>query len=240
MQAVKCNSNNVFVYIYIYVYSLFTDVDDDDAWLGASALPAASRARRNDPRPGRMQERLIDLLLNKDMLQVDQQYSEAAAYAGGRIWSGPTQQELWAKPLTSPANAVAVVLFNRAGIAVGDAVTPLPPHCNDKTSSLGPCVGCFLNDNVQSPCDDNVTASSGSQAVELQFSQISRSWLGLNNTSTSNGASAGGTVSCNVFDIFATPGKGASLGRITGSWSAMVPPHGSRFIRLEGCTLTAE
>lgn len=187
----------------------------------------------NDPRPGMMQQQLIDLLLNKDMLAVDQAYNEAAAFAGGRIWSGPASKELWAKPLADGTHSVAVVMFNRGGVAVGaipEGGKPLPPHCNDKNSSLGPCVGCFISESNQSPCLDNVTASTGSQSMTLQFSQINRSWLGLT-------ADELGEVSCDVYDIFATLGKGAPLGRFTSSWSAgKVPPHGSRFIRLEGCS----
>ena len=232
--------------------------------LALFAITSSPLILGNDPRPGMMQQRLIDLLLNEDMLAVDQQYSEAAAFAGGRIWSGPSQQELWAKPLTAPAGSAAVVLFNRAGVAIGgvpEGGRPLPPHCNDKNSSLGACVGCFNQQNKQAPCDDNVTASSGSQTVELQFAQIDPAWLGLgvgsgggggggggdgdgggNLTNSAavaapghGGGGGGGTVSCTVFDIFATARKGKSLGRFTHSFSAMVPPHGSRFIRLEDC-----
>ena len=48
---------------------------------------------------------------------------------------------------------------------------------------------------------------------------------------------AAGVVSCDVFDILATPKAGKSLGKQSGdSWSAVVPPHGVRFLRLSGCT----
>ena len=156
----------------------------------------------------------------------------------GRIWSGPSQQELWAKPLATPTGSAAVLLFNRAGVVIGEVPEggqPLPPHCNDKNSSLGACVGCFIQSNNQSPCNDNVTASSGSQTVELQFAQLDSRWLGLGVEDGTGAAAAGGSVSCNVFDIFATAAKGKSLGRFTDRFSAMLPPHSSRFIRLEDC-----
>ena len=46
------------------------------------------------------------------MIAINQQYSENAAYAGGRIKSVFPAQELWAKPLVVPKDGVAVVLFH--------------------------------------------------------------------------------------------------------------------------------
>lgn len=191
----------------------------------------------NDPRPLQMQQRLVDLFLNKDMIQVDQQYHAGHAYAGGRIWSAPGGKEVWAKPLVTPPDSVAVVVVNKAGVAKGVVVegTPLPPHCHDPNSTLGPCLGCFVNAHADSPCNDNVTASVGAQAITLPFSAVPAAWLGL---AEAEAGSAGGAT-CDVFDIFATNNKGASLGSFTGSWSAVIPPHGSRFLRLSNCKVSA-
>ena len=156
-----------------------------------------------------------------------------------------------AKPLVTPHNSVAIVVVNKAGVAQGVAVegAPLPPHCHDPNSTLGPCLGCFVNSHASSPCDDNVTASSGVQTISLPFGVIPAAWLGLSgrnaaaadtaadavdNTGSNTGEAEGG-LACDVFDIFATPGKGSSLGSFAGSWSAVIPPHGSRFLRLSNC-----
>lgn len=197
----------------------------------------------NDPRETRMQDRLVDLLLNPDMLGVNQQYSTEAAFAGGRIKSWFPALELWAKPLVKPENGAAVVLFNRGGLVMGESTgQPMQPHCFDPESTLGPCVGCFIDvDSPQlAPCNDNVTASSGATVMVLEFADVPASWLGL--SATAEGA---GSIACDVFDIYGCPqagcgtdgaAQGSSLGRFTEKWSATVPPHGSRFLRLENCT----
>jgi hypothetical protein len=207
----------------------------------------------NDPRPGRMQERLVGLLLNQDMLNVNQQYSEAEAFAGGRIKSVYPASELWAKPLVKPKNGAAVVLFNRGGMVLGvtppSTSSPLPPHCTDPHSTLPPCTGCFVDaDKPQlSPCNDNVTASTGAVEIVLDFNDLPASWLGLSAHPTSaESKGASGTTACDVYDIYGCPqtgcttegaAKGVALGRFTGSWSATVPPHGSRFLRVSGCSM---
>jgi hypothetical protein len=115
-----------------------------------------------------------------------------------------------------------------------------------------------------SPCDDNATATSGAQQMTLDFSVLPRSWLGLpeqrpsKSAPSRGGDSKGGrggeeassssnnetnametmVISCDVYDILATPGLGAALGRYSGGWSAMVPPHGVKFLRLGNCTRT--
>lgn len=179
------------------------------------------------------------------MIAINQQYSESAAYAGGRIKSVFPAQELWAKPLVIPKDGVAVVLFNRGGLVMGvNAGQPLQPHCSDPTSTLGPCTGCFIDQDAPqlSPCNDNVTASSGAQALTLDFADLNASWLGLSGPAD---GSSHGSISCDVFDVFgcaaascSTTGaaKGAGLGRFTGNFSATIPPHGSRFLRLSGCS----
>jgi hypothetical protein len=212
----------------------------------------------NDPRTGRMQERLVDLLLNPDMLAVDQQYSAEAAFAGGRIKAEFPAKELWAKPLAvwdnAPARSAAVVLLNRGGTAVGISPAELPDHCTADPSQ--PCNGCFIDaDQPQlSPCDDNVTASTGAAELVLKFADLPRSWLGLgpdsaDGTDGGGGGSGGGGISCNVYDIYGCPhagcttrgaAQGVALGRFVGQWAATIPPHGSRFLRLSGCTASAD
>ena len=59
----------------------------------------------NDVRPGHVQKRLLDMLTNRDMLAVNQEW---AGFAGNRLWSAPVGQELWAKPL--PGRRVAALL----------------------------------------------------------------------------------------------------------------------------------
>lgn len=153
----------------------------------------------------------------------------------------PPGRELWGKPL-EPGTA-AVVLLNRGGLASGVALGPRNPW-------FAPYAGCFdLHggaDAILAPCDDNVTASHGALSIALDLSLVPRSWLGLSalsgdkqqaGSSRVGGRGSGGTVSCNVFDILATPKVGASLGRYGGaSWSAVVPPHGVRFLRLSNCS----
>jgi hypothetical protein len=137
---------------------------------------------------------------------------------------------VWAKPLESPG-VVAVVLFNRAGLAVGSQPpgnSPLPPFCTNSASSNYPCVGCFVDDDKPwlAPCDDNATASAGAQEVSLDFARLPGAWLGLADN---------GTISCDIFDVFASAARGAALGRFSGGWRATVPPHGVRFLRVSGC-----
>eukprot|EP00039_Didymoeca_costata_P021632 m.345013 g.345013 ORF g.345013 m.345013 type:complete len:671 (+) comp25672_c0_seq1:63-2075(+) len=186
----------------------------------------------NDVREGRMQPRLVDLMLNADMLDANSQYNQKFNFAGGRVWSGPLYKEVWAKPLVSPANSVAAVLFNRGGYVIGQIPSgeSFPPHCSDPNSQLGPCVGCFVDYDKPwlSPCDDNTTASTGMQSIELQFSLINASWLGLEHSQEA--------IQCHVYDIFATPQKGEDLGVYTNSFQANIPPHGVRFVRLSNCS----
>lgn len=75
-------------------------------------------------------------------------------------------------------------MFNRAGTVVGeipDGEPPRPPHCTDPRSTLGPCTGCFLDSDkpVLAPCDDNVTASTGAQKIEVEFARLPPAWIGL-------------------------------------------------------------
>ena len=229
--------------------------EESKSILALFAVSSAPLFLGNDPREGRMQQRLVDLLLNKDMLGVNQQYSSAAQFAGGRIKSMFPASELWAKPLETPQHGVAVVLFNRGGTAIGESTgLPLQPHCFDPNSSLGPCVGCFIDagKSALAPCNDNVTASSGAATVALEFSDIPPAWLGLASTAPVDPAAGSGSgsgsrqIACDVFDVFGCPqeaagcgtvgaAKGAALGRFTAGWNATIPPHGSRFLRLSGC-----
>lgn len=218
--------------------------EESKSILALFALSSAPLFLGNDPREGRMQPRLVDLLLNPDMLSVNQQYSTAAMFAGGRIKSMFPASELWAKPLNKPKHGAAVVLFNRGGTAIGESTgMPMQPHCFDPESTLGPCVGCFIDTGKSdlAPCNDNVTASSGALQVALLFSDVPSAWLGLASTTVTTEV---GPITCDVFDVYGCPhdgcgtegaAKGLALGRFTHGWNATIPPHGSRFLRLSGC-----
>ena len=71
-----------------------------------------------------MQERLIDLLLNRDLISVNQGF---VGLAGGRLASSVNGVEVWGKPLEN--FTAAFVLVNRGGVVFGKGDTPLPPHC---------------------------------------------------------------------------------------------------------------
>jgi hypothetical protein len=99
--------------------------------------------------------------------------------------------------------------------------------------------GCFdlhgRADAILAPCDDNATASHGAQAVALNLAAIPRSWLGLQ-------ARAGvpnALVTCDVFDILATPKTGSDLGRHADGWAPVLPPHSVRFLRVSNCSCEA-
>ena len=209
-----------------------------------------------------MQQRLVQLLSNPDsastvfallppscaltscgflpaVIAVNQDYVAELAFAGGRIASQPTAKELWAKPLSN--HSAAVVLFNRAGTVVGQAVEggpPRPPHCTDPESTLPPCTGCNLHGDQPwtAPCDDNATASSGAQTLSLSLAQLPREWLRAGAETSAGVGKAEIALECDVFDIFGTVGVGKAIGRTSGGvWSATVPPHGVRFLRLSNC-----
>lgn len=215
--------------------------EESKSVLALFAVTSSPLILGNDPREGHMQQRLVELLTNSDMLAVDQEYSELAGFAGGRIATQSNARELWAKPL--PNRSVAVVLFNRAGTVIGEypakGVDPnyKPKHCDDPTQP--PCTGCYINDDRMwlAPCDDNVTASSGAQTLTLRLDQIPRDWLLPSQESTSSQDEDPRSLSCEAFDIFDSPHRGKSLGMIHGSWSAVVPPHGVRFLRLSHCAV---
>jgi len=214
-----------------------------------------------------MQQRLVDLFTNIAMIEVDQQYNTEATFAGGRIWSRPPAQEMWAKPLLG--KEAAVVLFNRGGLVIGttpEGADPPPPHCSDPESTLGKCTGCYVNDDRPwlSPCDDNATASTGAQTIAFRFADLPPTWLGLQEDADveSDG------IRCELFDIFATAAKvrskhrassaesvssglcligllerraqGAPLGSFADGWSAVIPPHGVRFLKLGNCTTSTQ
>lgn len=130
------------------------------------------------------------------------------------MWTGAVGKEIWAKPLQN--HSVAVVLLNRDGLALVED----PQSCNG-------CGPCNVNHPIDAPCTDNATASVGAQAVALDFSVLATEWL--------LPAAAGESVEeCEIFDVFATPKKGSTLGRMT-SFEANIPPHGSRFLLIRNC-----
>jgi len=148
--------------------------------LALFAVTSSPLIMGNDPRQGRMQPRLVELLSNRDMLEVDQLYDDDAQFAGGRLASWPPGRELWAKPL--PDKRAAVVLFNRAGDVIGETpegADPKPAHCTDPHSTMPPCRGCYVNDDRPwlAPCDDNATASTGAQTIALPQAALPRAWL---------------------------------------------------------------
>ena len=193
----------------------------------------------NDARAGRMQDRLVQLVANKDVIAVDQFYSTTEQHAGGRLLSWPVGKELWGKPLQP--GVAAVVLLNRYGTAVGNFMNPSLPD-GGIPPAFAPFPGCYItepHDSLASPCDTNATRSSGEQEMVLNYSAVPRSWLGLHAAPapTSAGTAGPATISCDVFDIYATASAGASLGtHANGMWTAAVPAHGVRFLRLENCT----
>jgi hypothetical protein len=205
------------------------------------AVASAPLILGNDARKGRMQQRLVDLLTNPTMIRVNQQYSAAAAFAGGRINTSAPAKELWAKPL--PNNTVAVVLLNRGGTAIG--VLPpgqeLPPMCHKAGGKQ--CVGCNLPGDQPwlAPCDDNATASSGAQTLAFSTAQVPRAWLvgGADEGQRAEGAAVSDDppLSCTFFDIFPddSPHKGKALAGKMAAYSAMVPPHGVKFLLLSNC-----
>ena len=191
--------------------------EESKANLALFAVTSSPLLLGNDARAGRMQPRLVALLTNPDMLAVDAAYDAPAAFAGGRMWTRPGGRELWAKPLG--AGAAAAVLFNRGG-----ATTP----CNVPA------------DQPQlAPCDDDPAQSHGAQRVALAFGDdLPASWLAAGELHLHHDADGGAAeLECDVFDVFATPGHGAPLGRFQGGWAAVVPPHGVRFVRVENCTV---
>eukprot|EP01046_Picozoa_sp_COSAG06_P017400 COSAG06_NODE_1181_length_10363_cov_10.391563_4_plen_204_part_00 len=189
--------------------------EESKAHLALYAVTSAPLILGNDPREGFMQQRLVELLLNPEMLRVNQLW---AGFAGDRVWSKPVGRECWAKPL--PELAVAVVLFNRNGST---------PRCTAKRA-------------IEAPCDDWASAANltahGAQAIELAFDSLPRAWL-LGAGAADDEESSGGTqaLRCAVFDIFATPRVGKALGSFTGSFvSSSIPPHGVTFLKLSNCT----
>jgi hypothetical protein len=148
-----------------------------------------------------MQQRLPDILLNGDMLAVNQEFSVTHRFAGGdRIWTAPVGREIWAKPL--PGGRVGAVLFNRNG-TTSRCDVPTPPYSG----------------SLQVLCDDNVTGSSGAQALVLAFDVLPTQWLLTGDEQLHPG---GGTaVTCEVRDIFSgqTGKAGKDLGRFQGSFT---------------------
>ena len=160
-----------------------------------------------------MQQRLVDLMTNRAMLDVNQLY---AGFAGDRIWSKATGMELWAKPL--PGAAIGVVLFNRNGTT----------GCHSQSRQT-----------IEVPCDDDpALVAAGQQEITFEFVGLPSSWLGLATPPTE----LHGVISCNISNIFPAtasnasgPAQAKNLGRFTGRFTAMVPPHGVVFVRVSGC-----
>lgn len=181
----------------------------------------------NDMREGHVQQRLIDLMVNTDMLMVNQQW---AGNAGDRLWTGAMGQEVWGKPL--PNHTVAVVVVNRDGLPMVRA----PGDCGGGGwASADWCGACNAQNPIDAPCDDNATASIGAQTITLDFSFVPAAWL-LSPAGLGASKATAGVLECEVFDIFATAKHGQTLGRMKGSFVAEeLPPHGSKFLLLRKC-----
>ena len=171
----------------------------------------------NDVREGYMQQRLVDLMVNRAMLDVNQQY---AGFAGDRLWTNATGKELWAKPL--PAGAVGAVMFNRNGSTAG---------CRNPSKRA-----------LDTPCDDDpILVHEGAQTIELKFESLPRQWLGLDTRAT-DPEPPKATIICNISDIFPSTASNASgpahakpLGTYTDKFTAVVPPHGVSFVHVSSC-----
>ena len=174
----------------------------------------------NDVREGYIQPRLLELMLNPDMLRVNQVY---AGNAGDRLWTGPMGQEVWGKPL--PNRTAAIVVLNQYGLPL---VTE-PGTCTGQWA--GWCGACNTFKPIDTPCDDNATVSIGAQTIKLDFSVIPSKWLAP--------AADGAVSECEVFDIFASPQRGKSLGRMHEFVAQDLPPHGSRFLLVRNCGTVA-
>lgn len=164
-----------------------------------------------------MQQRVLNMLINPDMLAIDQAYHGSA---GDRMWTGAVGKELWAKPLGG--SSAAVVLLNRAGY----------------TSSCQISNGSSL----AAPCDDNATESSGAQPVPLMLTALPPAWLGLpalSGASVPASASAlasSAAIECDAVDVFGSVGSSTALGQVSSAtYAPAIPPHGSKFLRLSNC-----
>jgi hypothetical protein len=129
-----------------------------------------------------------------------------------------------------------VVLLNRGGTAIGENTEPLPPECHKGKH----CTGCYIPGDQPwlSPCDDNATASSGAQTLTFSTDQLPRAWLVADADTSPQSEEEASLLTCTVFDIFATPNKGSTLqgGAKLAEFSAEIPPHGARFLRLSNCS----
>ncbi len=170
----------------------------------------------NDVREGYMQQRLVDLMVNRAMLDVNQQY---VGFAGDRLWSNATGKELWAKPL--PAGAVGAVMLNRNGSTAG---------CRNPSKRA-----------LDTPCDDDpVLLHEGAQTMELEFASLPRQWLGLDTKATDSKLAS--AIICSISDIFPSTASNASgpandkpLGTFVDKFTAVVPPHGVSFVHVSSC-----
>jgi hypothetical protein len=127
-------------------------------------------------------------------------------------------------------------MYANLGVMQGKhaAGATLPKECTDGNKQ---CTGCYISGDQPwlSPCDDDPVQSHGAQTLSLNLGQIPRAWLlDGHGGGDDDGGGGGDVLMCDVFDIFATPNKGKSLGQLT-SFSAVVPPHGVRFLRLSNC-----
>ena len=94
---------------------------------------------------------------------------------------------------------------------------------------------CSVDQPIDSPCTDDPALSTGAQQMILDFALLPPRWLGL--TGDGDIGHRGAVTECSIFDVFDTPGRGRRLGRFKSrELSAVIPPHGSRFLILSGST----
>eukprot|EP00037_Helgoeca_nana_P030409 m.375513 g.375513 ORF g.375513 m.375513 type:complete len:174 (-) comp28183_c3_seq11:110-631(-) len=139
-------------------------------------------------------------------------------------------QEVWAKPLAN--KSVAVVMFNRDGEPCTDVAKYNPWHRDVACGNGG--FQCDVSDPIDAPCTDVPHLSTGQQAMTLDYTVLPVAWFGAD-------SSAAVVTECDVFDVFATARVGQSLGRFPSrGFSAVIPPHGSRFLILANCSTTVK
>ena len=67
---------------------------ESQAHVALWAITSSPLFLANDVREGHMQQRLVDMMTNRAMIAVNQNYSSDAGFSGDRIWSNATGKEL--------------------------------------------------------------------------------------------------------------------------------------------------
>ena len=198
--------------------------EESKAHLALFAVTSSPLFLANDLRPGFVQKRLLGIVANPTMMEVDQAYTNG--FAGDRIASEASGKEIWAKPLVG--HTTAVVLFNRAGQTFK----------------------CMATSSIDAPCDDYPNATSGAQPITLDFAVLAEH-ADLSPLppaaelerlrSVTRGAGGGGDVACDVVDVYGPHGDSSvPLGRFTGNFTRVIPPHGVAFLLVGNCSVAKQ